>query len=581
MMRAVQEQKDGRGSTSLGADLGGSYSFFRDGELQRMLPVRNDQASRYLSLVERAISRDSHKHPKVAVTAERAFRAWLKGDKTLVFCFNIATVEEVWATVKNRIDAYNSRVLTAAFKCTEDKLDSRIKNFQKRLYNYRQSVFLLFQDHPLVGPKGRLPRRFALRKRDFSDIAARLALSGPPRDRSRFDRRRVLAATEQVLVARWKESAGEWLEEVLEPLDVAESLDLILAPDWPVRRREVVEGVRREAEVEALPDDEDLSTTSLHARVEDIAAWKVVLEGRAGRATLAPYLADRDVEVPSLLTRWHSAALARLPMRLRALATRMLRRMVRSPGFLARFILDDPNARPEIDEGADDDWTSLIHRQYQSPSAAGESARERFDAYLDTLHKAVGLNEQIAAYDEASRNRDVVTRVTGSVASSERDRFFMGFNTPLVPEVLIVTTVGQEGIDLHRECRHVVHHDLPWNPATLEQRTGRVDRIGSKTERVRGNGHEDCFLDVAVPYIAGTYDEHRFRVVHGRAHIFEVTMGGKYAVDGHRVVPDAMETESLNDDLGERGAVWASIPEVIAADLRLHLEAELSDDADP
>lgn len=76
------------------------------------------------------------------------------------------------------------------------------------------------------------------------------------------------------------------------------------------------------------------------------------------------------------------------------------------------------------------------------PPAAGESARERFEAYLETLQKAVGLKEQIAAYEDASRNRDVVTRVTGSVASSERDRLFMGFNTPLVPEVLIVTTVG-------------------------------------------------------------------------------------------------------------------------------------------
>ena len=194
-----------------------------------------------------------------------------------------------------------------------------------------------------------------------------------------------------------------------------------------------------------------------------------------------------DIEVPSLLTRWHSTALARLPGGLRALAARMFRRMVRSRGFLARFILDDPDARRDIDDdAADDDRTSLVHRGYQTPTAVGESARERFDAYLETLQKAVGLKEQIAAYDDASRNRDIVTRVTGSVASSERDRLFTGFNTPLVPEVLIVTTVGQEGIDLHRECRHVIHHDLPWNPATLEQRTGRVDRIGSKTERIRG-----------------------------------------------------------------------------------------------
>ena len=580
MMRAVQEQKRGRGSTSLGADLGGSYAFFREGELRRMLPGRDPEAGRYLDLVERAVTGNGHEHPKVAVTAERAFHAWLRGDKTLIFCFNIATVRAVQAAVHDRIDAHCTDVLTSAFKCGTDELELRLRNFQKRLYHYRQSVFLLFQDHPLAGPNGRVPRRLALRKRDVMEVAGRLPRGGPPRDRSRrFDRRRILAATEQVLATRWKESAqGEaWLEQVLGPLQIPAALDLILAPDWPARRRKIVEGVLREAEVDELPDDESIAVAGRHARSDDIAAWRDVLEGRAGQATLAPYLGRRDIEVPSLLTRWHSTALARLPGELRALAARMLRRMVRSRGFLARFILDDPDARRDIDDdAADDDRTSLIHRRYQASPAVGESARERFDAYLETLQKAVGLKEQIAAYDDASRNRDIVTRVTGSVASLERDRLFTGFNTPLVPEVLIVTTVGQEGIDLHRECRHVIHHDLPWNPATLEQRTGRVDRIGSKTERLRGRGNENCYLDVAVPYIAGTYDEHRFRVVHGRAHVFEVTLGGEYAVDGHKIVSDAMEAEHLGDDPGKKamGAAWAPIPDVIAVSLRLDLAAD-------
>ena len=588
MMRAVQEQKDGRGSTSLGADLGGSYEFFRESELGRMLPGRDEEVNRYLGLVQRAVSGDSHEHPKVSITAERAFRAWCRGDKTLAFCFNIATVKAVQAAVNSRIDAYTNEVLTVAFGCAKDELKPRVENFQKRLYNYRQSVFLLFQDHPFAGPKGRVPRKLALRRRDVAGVAARLALGGPPRDRSRrFDRRRILAATEQVLVARWK-GFGEgrkWLERVLEPLRLSESpsepSELVLAPNWPSRRREIVEGILREAEIEALPDDEGIDIAGHPGRPEDVAAWMDVLEGRAGQATLAPYLADRSIEIPSLLTRWHSAALSQLPARLRALAARMLRRMVRSPGFLARFILDDPGTRPNIDDDtADDNWTSLIHQRYQTPPAAGESARERFDAYLESLLRAVDLEEQIDVYEKASRNRDIVARVTGSVAGPERDRLFVGFNTPLVPEVLIVTTVGQEGIDLHRECRHVIHHDLPWNPATLEQRTGRVDRIGSKTERLRGNGNGDCSLDVAVPYIAGTYDEHRFRVLHGRARLFEVTMGGKYIVDGHKVVSDAMEAESLGDDIGKRGVVWTPIPETIGADLRLHLESESPDDAD-
>lgn len=580
MMRAVQEQKEGRGSAGLGADLGGSYAFFREGELARMLPGRTEEAARYLSLVQRAVGGESHEHPKVAVTAERAYQAWLRGEKTLVFCFNVRTVDAVRDAVRLRIEARSTEVLTAALGCTPGELDLRVKNLQKRLYNYRQSVFLLFQDHPLAGRLGQVAGPLALGSEGLEELAVHLARSGPPRDRGRFDRRRVLASVERILVARWSATAEgrEWLDQVLGPWQLADStaaaVELISAPDWVVRRRVYVEGVLREAEGEALPDDEEMAVLGADARPEDCAAWREVLAGQAGQAVLAPYLGRRDVEVPCLLTRWHAAALAELPWQLRALAARMLRRIVRSPGFLARFILDDPSARPDPEaESSDDQWTALIHRRYQSPPANSESARDRFAAYLATLQKAVGLEEQIRAYEDASRNREVVTRVTGGVKGSERDRLFTGFNTPLVPEVLIVTTVGQEGIDLHRECRHVIHHDLPWNPATLEQRTGRVDRIGSKAERVHGSGNGDGSLDVVVPYLAGTYDEHRFRVVHGRAHIFEVTMGGDYAVDGHRVQKDAMEEGLREDDAGEDGGAWVPIPESIAKDLRLDLEA--------
>lgn len=582
MMRAVQEQIEARGSTSLGADLGGSYAFFREGELRRMLPGRNAEAKRYLHLVERAISEETHEHPKIAVTAERAFQSWLHGEKTLIFCFNVATVDAVRTAVNRRLESHTTNVLKAAFRCRTDQLEVRLKNFQKRLYNYRQSVFLLFQDHPLAGSHGRVPPALGLGEEDFPEMAAQLALAGPPRDRSRFDRRRVLAAAEQALVRRWRETVEgrQWLEQVLSPLRLAETLEaaveLLSAADWSVRRRSVVEGVLHEAEVEALPDEEEAELTRETARSRDTAGWVDILHGQAGQAVLAPYLRNGPSDVPSLLTRYHASTLATLPGRLRALAARMLRRMVRSPGFLARFLLDDPSARPDVDDDASDaEWTPLIHRRYETTPGGGESARERFEAYLETLQKAVGLEEQIAAYEDASRNRDLVTRVTGSVASAERDRLFIGFNTPLVPEILIVTTVGQEGIDLHRECRHVIHHDLPWNPATLEQRTGRVDRIGSKTERLRrnGGGREDSTLDVVVPYIAGTYDEHRFRVVHGRAQLFEVTMGGEYAVDGHRLVDDAMEVDFVDDDIGEAGAAWTDLPERIAQELRIDLEA--------
>src|SRR5262249_46452428 len=55
----------------------------------------------------------------------------------------------------------------------------------------------------------------------------------------------------------------------------------------------------------------------------------------------------------------------------------------------------------------------------------------------------------------------------------ERDRF----------DILLCTDVLAEGMNL-QQCRNIVNYDLPWNPMRLVQRHGRIDRIGSKHERV-------------------------------------------------------------------------------------------------
>jgi len=49
--------------------------------------------------------------------------------------------------------------------------------------------------------------------------------------------------------------------------------------------------------------------------------------------------------------------------------------------------------------------------------------------------------------------------------------------------VLLATDAAGEGLNLHHKCRVVVNLELPWNPVRLEQRIGRVDRIG-QTRRV-------------------------------------------------------------------------------------------------
>src|SRR4051794_34658416 len=46
--------------------------------------------------------------------------------------------------------------------------------------------------------------------------------------------------------------------------------------------------------------------------------------------------------------------------------------------------------------------------------------------------------------------------------------------------VLLATDAAAEGLNLHHRCRTVVNLELPWNPSRLEQRIGRVDRIGQQ-----------------------------------------------------------------------------------------------------
>jgi len=58
--------------------------------------------------------------------------------------------------------------------------------------------------------------------------------------------------------------------------------------------------------------------------------------------------------------------------------------------------------------------------------------------------------------------------------SAAQERFNRGGS------LLVATDAASEGLNLHSHCRTVVHFELPWSPSRLEQRTGRVDRIGQR-----------------------------------------------------------------------------------------------------
>src|SRR6185369_3858452 len=64
-----------------------------------------------------------------------------------------------------------------------------------------------------------------------------------------------------------------------------------------------------------------------------------------------------------------------------------------------------------------------------------------------------------------------------------KDDVLKQFKLQYGPQVLLSSEVGGEGIDL-QFCRVLVNYDLPWNPMRVEQRIGRIDRLGQKAEKI-------------------------------------------------------------------------------------------------
>ena len=69
-----------------------------------------------------------------------------------------------------------------------------------------------------------------------------------------------------------------------------------------------------------------------------------------------------------------------------------------------------------------------------------------------------------------------------------RDEVQRAFNTPPAQHpvrILVATDAAREGVNLQAFCADLFHFDIPWNPARLEQRNGRIDRTLQPADEVR------------------------------------------------------------------------------------------------
>lgn len=81
------------------------------------------------------------------------------------------------------------------------------------------------------------------------------------------------------------------------------------------------------------------------------------------------------------------------------------------------------------------------------------------------------------------------------------------FNTPFFPDVLVSTSVLQEGVNLQYFCKRVIHYGAAWTAGDNEQRIGRIDRMFSLVERELNAAKGSAELDVRYPVLKGTVDE--------------------------------------------------------------------------
>jgi len=90
------------------------------------------------------------------------------------------------------------------------------------------------------------------------------------------------------------------------------------------------------------------------------------------------------------------------------------------------------------------------------------------------------LREAIAGTDRAPER---IVELHGGMSDDARAEIQDAFNDPKSPaRILLATDAAGEGLNLQRAARHMLHWDIPWNPARMEQRNGRLDRHGQERD---------------------------------------------------------------------------------------------------
>ncbi|MEM8923059.1 MAG: helicase-related protein [Actinomycetota bacterium] len=210
-------------------------------------------------------------------------------------------------------------------------------------------------------------------------------------------------------------------------------------------------------------------------------------------------------------------------------------------------------------------WNELATILQSEQFTGGDNPRKLlvFTEHKDTLHY---LTERIGSL---LGRPDAVVTIHGGIKREERRRVQDAFRNDPAVQVLVATDAAGEGVNLQR-ANLMVNYDIPWNPNRIEQRFGRIHRIGQK---------QPCFLWNLV-----AHETHEGKVFERLFQKIE-QQRGVYGDQIYDVLGDPIVNRALQDLLidairyGEDPTVVARMEEVVNADIGRQFEEVLAERA--
>jgi len=166
-------------------------------------------------------------------------------------------------------------------------------------------------------------------------------------------------------------------------------------------------------------------------------------------------------------------------------------------------------------------WTALLARTWAIAAGAKEAALLRLLAQNPAEKTLVFVHHRDSLMHLADRLRREgmpFATFSGDMSGPQKDAAVEAFRDR-VP-LLLCTESGGEGRNL-QFCNTLVNFDIPWNPMAIEQRIGRIDRIGQARE---------VFIFNLVT--AGTIEDAVLRILDEKINMFELVVGEVGAILG-------------------------------------------------